>query len=313
MLTDREDYLHSCLRLHGQVTEIRYGKKQDLGSLENRVAHMWAAGDAMWDVIKAIHDDDAFDAGMFGSFDRDSLKSKIDQTPWRDLENHEWVRRLFDAYRQIEPASVVLRFIDPKRFGIMSSPVQTVLGIRPRRKPHATYDAYLKSLQSIREDRHFDRIADVEMALWTLQVGVLDGMLPPECREELAKAHKEDADLRRIQARNLTVQLLNEMPKLHVADALLDTDVALAGQIAGIEFELLVVAASPRSREKPPPELRQHIDSLGTPYRLLHSKLHRAREIRNTAIHAPSSISRENVEFLIEVAKEMQPAPRKKG
>ena len=45
----------------------------------------------------------------------------------------------------------------------------------------------------------------------------------------------------RIQVRNLTVQLLKETPKLDVADALLSTDVALVGQIAGIEFELLAL------------------------------------------------------------------------
>ena len=166
-------------------------------------------------------------------------------------------RCAFDAFRQIEPVSVVLRFIDPIQFGIMSSPVQTVLGIRPRRKQTATYSAYLKSLRHICEKRRFERVADVEMALWVLQVGVLDGVLRTPPREELAKDYEElakdygkDAELRRIQARNLTVQLLNEMSKLDVADALLDTDVALAGQIAGIEFELLVVAASQRRRRR---------------------------------------------------------------
>ena len=200
----------------------------------------------------------------------------------------------------------MLRFIDPLQFGIMSSPVQTVLGVRPRRRSTATYTAYLKSLEQIRKDRGFDRVADVEMALWTLQIGVLDRLPTMPSRERLAKDYEKDIELRRIQARNLTVQLLKETPKLDVADALLSTDVALAGQIAGIEFELVVVAASQREGEKREKELKQHIDSLGSRYDDLRSKLHSARKIRNTAIHAPGSIEPAKVEHLIAVTRELQ-------
>ena len=256
------------------------------------------------DTGNAIIDDNAVDtSGMFGSFDRDSLKSAIDKTHWRGLAEHELVARLFEAFRQIEPVSVVLRLIDPRRFGIMSSPVQTVLGIRHRRKATATYEAYLKSLRHIREERCFDNVADVEMALWTLQLGVLDGLLPLPEREELKKDYKEDVELRRIQARNLTVQLLKETPKLDVADALLSTDVALAGQIAGIEFEQL---ASQRSGAGGQQELIQYIDRLCELYPRLRPKLHHARKIRNAAIHDPTSINRAKVECLIAVARELQ-------
>ena len=312
-MAEREDYLHECLRLHWQVSEIRYGKLQDLADVESRVVRMWEKQASMWEVVEAIHDAKAFDASMFGSFDRSSLKSKIDKTEWHDLavQEHKLIPRLFEAFRQIEPVSVVLRFIDPVRFGIMSSPVQTVLGIRPRRKQTATYGAYLKSLRQIREKRRFERVADVEMALWVLQVGVLDGVLPTPPREELAKDYEEDAELRRIQTRNLTVQLLNEMSKLDVADALIDTDVALAGQIAGIEFELLVVAASQRGGEQRQKTLEQHIDSLGLPYRRLRRQLNDARFIRNNAIHNPKSVIPADVEYLIIVAKKLQSLEKK--
>lgn len=260
------------------------------------------------DTGNAIIDDNAVDtSGMFGSFDRDSLKSAIDKTHWRGLAEHELVARLFEAFRQIEPVSVVLRFIDPRRFGIMSSPVQTVLGIRHRRKATATYEAYLKSLRHIREERCFDNVADVEMALWTLQLGVLDGLLPPQSRGELAKSYEKDAELRRIQAWNLTKQLF-ETAKLDVADALLTTEPAIAGQIAGIEFEQLVVAASRANggERHQGLRLRQRINSLGTPYRRLRRKLHQAGDIRNAAIHDPASINRAKVECLIAVARELQ-------
>ena len=305
MLAKRKNYLHRCLHLHGKVTEIRYGKRQDLGKVESLVMCMWAARAPMWEIVEAIHDHDAFDANMFGSFDQDVLKSAIDQTQWRDLAKQELIACLFEAFRQIEPASVVLRFIDPMRFGIISSPVQTVLGIRPLRRPTATYEAYLESLTDIREDRRFERAADVEMALWVLQVGVLDGLLPMPLRAGLAKDHEEDAELRRIQARNLTKQLF-ETAKLDVADALLTTVPAIAGQIAGVEFEQLVVAASLASGGDSHQKLRQHINSLGTPYRHLRRELHQVANIRNDAIHDPESTTPADVEYLIAVARKLQ-------
>ena len=67
MLAEREDYLHGCLRLRGQVTEIRYGKRQDLGAVEveSCVARMRDVQASMWNIVEAIHDHDAFDVNMF--------------------------------------------------------------------------------------------------------------------------------------------------------------------------------------------------------------------------------------------------------
>ena len=64
MLADQENYLHRCLCLHGQVAEIRYGKRQALAKVESHVQRMWAAAVPMWEIVEAIHDHDAFDASM---------------------------------------------------------------------------------------------------------------------------------------------------------------------------------------------------------------------------------------------------------
>ncbi len=95
MLADRENYLHRCLRLHGQVAEIRYGKRQALAKVESHVKRMWAGQASMWEIVEAIHDHDAFDASMFGSFDRDALKSAIGGAQVHRsiaVRNHEFAR-----------------------------------------------------------------------------------------------------------------------------------------------------------------------------------------------------------------------------
>ena len=302
------DYLHRCLRLHGEVTALRYGKVQRLDLVERDVQDILAKGGGLWDVIRAIHDRPEFGADMFGflppQVERE-LKHSEWPDAWRTLPPEKLVAALHGTFRQIEPASMVLRFFDPKHYGIMSSPVAAILGLRPRRKPEVTYSAYLRSLGSIREARGFSRVADVEMALWALQVGVLDGLLPPQQADTLKRDYDRDTTLRQLATGNLTGQLFSENSKLDVAEALLSTDVAVAGQLAGIEFEQLVgKRVGVRGGRGAQQSLKALIDRL--PYERLRNRCHDARCIRNRAIHEPGSVKRQEVEFLVKVAREVK-------
>ena len=300
------DYLHDCLDLFHPVTKLRYDKIQRLDKVERRVAGMLKDGRDLWEIIRDIHNNREFDAEMFGILP-DQIEIELKKTTlhlrWKTLPEEQLVGQLHGLFRQIEPASMVLRFIDPNRYGIFSSPVATILGVRHRRKATATYEAYLKSLRKVRDEQGFDRTADVEMALWALHVGVLDRRLPAEQRDGLKESYERDVWLRQIQTGNLTSQLLSENNKLDVAEYLLGTDVALAGQIAGIELELVVgecVRAAWGARQDE--TLYDLIDRFEPSH--MRADLHRARTIRNDAIHEPSKVTKERVEFLIEKAKE---------
>lgn len=77
-----------------------------------------------------------------------------------------------------------------------------------------------------------------EMALWVLQVGVVDGLLRGHRDYEmLQEAYKKDGQLRAIQVGNLTARLFRDLSRADLAEALLATNAELAGQIAAIEFE----------------------------------------------------------------------------
>ena len=318
--SDQADYLHRCLSLFGDVTKIRYGTRQRLESVEEEVASLLEQGAELWEIVHAIYNSPNFDADIFGPLDvgriKDDLKKAVD-SEWRSLPEHKLIEKLYGVFRQIEPVSVVMRFISPERFGIMSSPVATLLGVRPKRRATATYEAYVKSLREIRDSGGFTRAADVEMALWALRVGVLDQRLPEEQSEPPKQAYEKDVQLRRLTTRNLTKQLFAETGELDVADALLDSAPALAGKIAGIEFEQLVskrvLGAGGKGVERPvslpcclgkDQTLRQLIDAF-TP-RDMREQLHHAREIRNRAVHCPSCVTKEDVRELIEVARKVQ-------
>lgn len=299
-----KDYLHDCLQLHGEVAALRYGKPQHLRELERQVETMKANGCPLWDVIHAIHAYDGFPAAMFGFLPEAQIETQLKEggwhRQWQTLPGHLLVDGLFKAFRQIEPVSLVLRFIDPTRYGIMSGPVAAILGVRQKRRPTATYNAYLKALREIAKQRGFTRVADVEMALWALQVGALaDKLLQPAQCKSLARSYRDDAPLQQMQTRNLTVQLFNQKTKLDIAESLLATDVALAGQIAGIEFEQLVGKRWPGSSGRYD-SLKALIDRPSVPEQV---HLNQARDIRNRAIHEPMRLERAEVERLIKTAR----------
>ena len=300
------NYLHSCFELHGKVTKLRYGKVQRLDLVERDVQDILRKGGGLWDVIRTIHDHPKFGADMFGflppQVERE-LKESEWHNAWRKLPHEKLVAALHCTFRQIEPASMVLRFLDPERYGIMSAPVAAILGVRPKRNPTATYDAYLRSLRDLRGERRFRRVADVEMALWALQVGVRDGLLPHEKAHALRQNYEEDTALRQLATRNLIVQLFSENSKLDVAEALLSTDVEVAGQLAGIEFEQLV-GKRVRKLRRAQDSLEELIDCFSD--ERFRNRCHKARDIRNRATHKPRSVTREEIVFLIDVAREIE-------
>ena len=311
-------YLHRCLDLFATVTEIRYGKRQRLEQVECDVQNQLAHHALLWEVVRTVYDSADFDADVFGPLHA-RIEDHLNRTgrEWQSLPHGQLIKKLYDAFRQIEPVSVVMRFICPKRFGIMSSPVATLVGVRPRRKATATYEAYVKSLREIGRSHGFERAADVEMALWALQVGALDGRLPQAQREPLEDGYNNDRQLRQLATRNLTKQLFAETGELDVAEALLDTDPALAGKIAGIEFEQLVskrvLGGSGKGVERSVSLAccRGRDERLGDLIKRfkpseMYKDLDNAREVRNRAVHCPQCVAKQDVRDLIKVARQVQ-------
>ena len=223
---------------------------------------------------------------------------------------------------------MVLRFVLPKHYGIVSPPVEKILGIGPKRRQNDRYRQYVDSLRKLRCCRKFQTAAEVDMALWALQVGVLDGGLLKRHGEhggkaaEIDRAFKKDVRLRQLRARNLIKPLFGELSKLQLAEALLPTDKEIAAQLAGIEFEQLIRRRSERnsvrhtSQREPccaccdvievDVDLSKLLRNKHSQFGATHRDLDCARVIRNVAIHDPSKLTRECVQKLINVAKEVE-------
>ena len=310
------DYLHICRDLHAQVTEIRYGRAQNLTGIEKAAARIRSNRRLTYDDIEKIRDRQIWNADVFGYWpSRTEVESILKSAEW-DFWNlpkreNKAISSLLLVFRQIELVSVILRFVIPKHYGIMSPPVEKVLGLGPFRRHPERYRVYLKNLREIRDNRGFDTTADVDMALWALQLGVLDNLLadhlPKNEYKALQDGFRRDSKLREIRVGNLTRQIFSDMPRVELAEALLATNVELAGQIAGIEFERsirLLTQARPSDKlrdlvkDRLPDRIREICQDEDESENIL-AECRRAVYTRNKAVHSYRAPRKEAVEGLI--------------
>ena len=310
------DYLQKCCNLHTELTEIRFGRRQDLGDIERAVAHVRSSRQLTYDDIERIKDSRVWDADLFGYWpSRSEIESILDPAEWDfwNLPKREdkAIAALIDVFRQIEPASVVLRFIVPDHYGILSPPVETVLGLGPYRRRRDRYKAYLRNLRALQRERGLASAAMVDMALWVLQVGVVDGLLHghPDY-EMLQEEYKNDGRLRAIQVGNLTSRLFKDLSRADLAEALLDTNAELAGQIAAIEFEQSIKHLA---EADPDDSLREIVERLRSHLRLdteVAVRWTQAVNTRNRAIHPGAAPTEREVRELIKAMREVADAKR---
>ena len=112
------------------------------------------------------------------------------------------IGELLHAFKAIELVSIILRFIRPEKYAIFSTPTEMLLEIR-RGSPVETYVNYLTDLRLIQKRYGFERVADVDMALWVLHEKCYGTHKDPE----VESAFSGDTFLLRLIAKNLASRL----------------------------------------------------------------------------------------------------------
>jgi hypothetical protein len=89
---------------------------------------------------------------------------------FKDISRNERqvVSVLYGIFKNIEVVSIILRFIDPKDYGIISPPVRCALGLKAKDNYVDEYLDYLSVLRLYAKEYGFGRAADADIALWTL-------------------------------------------------------------------------------------------------------------------------------------------------
>jgi hypothetical protein len=152
------------------------------------------------------------------------------------LDEARTIGRLHAAFKYIENVSVVLRFVNPAQYGILSPPLEKLLEVRRGRTEVETYLNYLRDLRDARDHYGLERAADADMALWVLQERVLSSYRD----QDLLLQFRADTWMRRRRAVNLLAELggmTGTDDFLELARALLEAHVSLAGALAGFELE----------------------------------------------------------------------------
>jgi len=75
---------------------------------------------------------------------------------------------LYNIFKNIEVVSIILRFLDPQNYGIISPPVKYALKQPPSENYIKEYMNYLITIRDYSHEYDFARVADADIALWAL-------------------------------------------------------------------------------------------------------------------------------------------------
>jgi len=236
-------WLHEFHRLFDTVTAEHFGRQQRLDRIEEQVALVWS-GSAVSSELAALIEtttDWQYPSWWPKLSDRLSPPVDIPATFTSNKNRTVAVEKLYERLRHIEVVSVILRFIKPSEFGIMSPPVMSLLNLIPSRDPVRGYLDYIDTLRDLGDHHEMDRVASVEMAIWT---AFYARYLSAEHRH-LTEEMLADEHLLELRFKNLTrgigQHLGSRRHRLLFATALLKREPETAALIAGRVFEHLIL------------------------------------------------------------------------
>ena len=296
-MTGPSDYLHRCLELFPETMQQRHGWLPDYPGLEKRLAPIRAGErNFTYHDLEVIQDRRYWDFREFWRFpDESQFHHEIDGPDMTSmlralpLDESASLVRLQEVFKSIENVSVLLRFVHPEQYGILSPPVEKVLEVRRGRTGVETYLNYLRDIRSVRDHHLFERAADVDMALWVLEERVLTSYRD----HDLLVGYREDAFLHRVRTVNLLAELGEADDPLAFARALVEVHRGLAAALASFAFEKILRRSGGDDRIKVADLL-----PFDTPSRGLH--------LRHLLTDPDRPASRDEVMELIELAEELE-------
>lgn len=315
-------YLRACFEQFKKVTQAKWGKPFNLPAIEKDVEPLRHQRELSYEQLNYFSNREhwwfqqwwAFPVKEGASEKLQGKKFDFWQLP-RDGETSpkeiDVIRALFDAFKSIELVSIILRFIRPDSYGIMSPPTERLLNTRRGSSAVETYVNYISDLRRIRGQPYgLNRVADVDMALWVLHAKCFDEPLKDSL---IQQQFEEDQFLRQLRAENLFDPLSGFSLTL-LAQAIQHKQGHLAALVASHFFELeLRALAKDRGVnlvDRDGKDLRlsgviRELEKKGIDH-LTIGKWNRLREIRNNLIHQGKVPISGKIESLVNEALELQ-------
>lgn len=309
------DYLHECLGFFREFGKRYYGHKEgSIRAIERAAQEIRSRRQFSYEDMECILQRQIWDPRRFWRFPSREEFNAGDGLRGLDLwhlpkKEQQTIAKLLAVFKHVEPVSVVLSFIAPEHYGVLSPPVEKLLEVRRGTSDLDTYLNYLSDLREIQEARRFDRVIDVDRALWVLQEAYLRRRVSGHQRFE--QAFRDDPDLQAIRARNLVAELFRTAQPKQLAQALRDCDPCRSAQFGGLEFERLVrelgqigIGGSPADSD-----LFEAIDGL---FRrkcidgVIKAQWHLARKVRNRAVHGSRPPTTKELRILLSAIEDAE-------
>jgi hypothetical protein len=271
----------------------------------------------------------------FGQFWKipESLGKRLNNRPRIDLQmpNHEsagvqrseWAEKvvttLFELLGSIDLASILLRCVHPRKFGVYSPPLLGFLQLELEpRGPVYHYLDYCSELYEwgehfgIRDDG-ITSVGETDKALWVFYEIAYGPMHYKD-----AKIHQDrfcnDAWIVARRAENYLRTFFSRFRPLEQARLMACIQPNLAAKIAGCEFErLLMNCLDPNIKGET--TLRNNVNAFAIRYPgyVTKRRLHRVCNLRNDAVHGLGLITAEHVLEMLEAVEIVSAAPTRKG
>lgn len=240
-------WLEKFRNLFPEATHLFTGRRQDLEAVErflDPARTQMRVGPAE---LRLIESADAWSYPNWWPRLSDKLEKVIElpKNLTSPKARHKVVDDLQACLKHIEVVSVVLRFLCPQQFGIISPPVVSLLNLTPT--DHVPYYMrYLDVLENLAGYYGLQRVADVDMALWTAAHSYRN-----PAWASFKQQMEEDKYFQEVRLQNLLDGLSMyggevEEQRLRFARALIRHDHLTAALIAARSYESLVLETAGR-------------------------------------------------------------------
>lgn len=256
------EYLHDCLAAFPEISARKYGAPFDLAAIERAVRHLRGRRPLTYaDLSYFVSAEHWWFEKYWVLPPEDKISPKLAKLTfdfWNLPKRQDGVlRQLLEVFKSIELVSIILRFVKPEAYGIISPPVERVLDVRRGSDALETYRNYLEDLGAVCAHYGFPRAADADMALWALHERCWGTLRDPG----IAAAYEADPFMLRLRAKNLVGHLLAGRSYGDFAHAMEHVDPQLAAIVACYTFELQLRALAARLGVRPARTLNDLIDA----------------------------------------------------
>lgn len=197
-MQNKFNYVEECLYLFPKLTEIMFGTEYDLDEIENKLRNVKRDDCLERNELLRIRDAKEWDYKKFWpdlitAIDLDKPIVGIFNLPWE--EKKKTISELYKRFLSIEVVSVILRFVDPQNFAIISPPVEKFFSLQQKEDHVEYYISYLNLLKKTSKRFQYPhRLADVDMALWSLSL-IIKNWSDKKFHERWTKSEKSIVEL----------------------------------------------------------------------------------------------------------------------